>query len=151
MMSKLFTCYASAAFGLESLVADELKNLKLPDVSAENGGVCFSAAGEDLFQCNLRLRFTDRLYIQLAYDQCTTFEELYQDNVRIAAHCDINDREQSVDIKNKPTPTPTPSSPTPTPKTPTPTPKTTTPTPRIITPTQPRNYGNNDFVTGQNR
>ena len=78
MMSKLFTCYASAAFGLEGLVADELKNLKLPDVSAENGGVCFSAAGEDLFQCNLRLRFTDRLYIQLAYDQCTTFEELYQ-------------------------------------------------------------------------
>ncbi len=75
----------------------------------------------------------------LAGKKVVAFEELYQDNVRIAAHCDINDREQSVDIKNKPTPTPTPSSPTPTPKTPTPTPKTTTPTPRIITPTQLRN------------
>ena len=75
----------------------------------------------------------------LAGKKVVAFEELYQDNVRIAAHCDINDREQSVDIKNKPIPTPTPSSPTPTPKTPTPTPKTTTPTPRIITPTQPRN------------
>ena len=42
-MRRDFSCYASAAFGLEGLVASELRRLNMRDVSAENGGVRFTA------------------------------------------------------------------------------------------------------------
>ena len=77
-MREKLPCYASAAFGLEGLVAGELRNLKLADVKAENGGVRFSASPEDLFLCNLRLHFCDRVFILAAEAVCTSFEELFR-------------------------------------------------------------------------
>ena len=69
-MREKLPCYASAAFGLEGLVAGELRELKLADVKAENGGVRFSASPEDLFLCNLRLHFCDRVFILAAEAVC---------------------------------------------------------------------------------
>ena len=77
-MREKLPCYASAAFGLEGLVAGELRDLKLADVKAENGGVRFSASPEDLFLCNLRLHFCDRVFILAAEAVCTSFEELFR-------------------------------------------------------------------------
>ena len=74
LMREKLPCYASAAFGFEGLVAGELRNLKLADVKAENGGVRFSASPEDLFLCNLRLHFCDRVFILAAEAVCTSFE-----------------------------------------------------------------------------
>ena len=59
-MESRFVCQASAAFGLEGLVAEELRDLGMSDVSAENGGVRFSASLPDIFRCNLSLRYCDR-------------------------------------------------------------------------------------------
>ena len=73
-----YTCYASAAFGLEGLVASELRSLPVKNVSAENGGVVFSAESSDLFRCNLCLRFCDRVYILAGQGICRTFEDLFQ-------------------------------------------------------------------------
>ncbi len=56
-MNKKYACVATAAFGLEGLVAEELRNLGVQDVSAENGGVRFSAEQEDIFLCNLKMHF----------------------------------------------------------------------------------------------
>ena len=77
-MADLFSCYASSAFGMEGLVSDELKSLGFSDVKAENGGVLFSAAAEQLFRCNLWMHFSDRVYVILASERCTTFEGLFQ-------------------------------------------------------------------------
>lgn len=77
-MSDLFPCFASAAFGLEGLVARELRALSLPDVRAENGGVRFSASLSDLFLCNLTLHTCDRVWILAAEKPCHTFEDLFQ-------------------------------------------------------------------------
>ncbi len=74
----VFPAFASSAFGLEGLVAAELRRLKMSGVRAENGGVRFEATVEELFQCNLRLRFGDRVFLLLAEKNCITFEELYQ-------------------------------------------------------------------------
>ncbi|MCR5296653.1 MAG: class I SAM-dependent RNA methyltransferase [Clostridiales bacterium] len=75
---EIFNCYATAAFGLEGLVAGELRAMNLPDVRAENGGVRFSAAMEQVFESNLSLRCSDRVMIILAEGKCLSFEELFQ-------------------------------------------------------------------------
>ena len=77
-MHEKLNCYASAAFGLEGLVADELRFLKMSDVKAENGGVRFCASPNDLFLCNLKLHFCERLFIIAAEKKCESFEDLFQ-------------------------------------------------------------------------
>ena len=76
-MDTVFDCYAASAFGMEGLVSKELKNLGIRGVSAENGGVRFSANGEQLFLCNMQMHYSDRLFIILCSDHCTTFEQLF--------------------------------------------------------------------------
>ena len=77
-MEKAFSCYASAAFGLEGLVSSELNSLGMKNVRAENGGVRFEASPEDLIICNLKLHFCERVYIIAAEAVCTTFDQLFQ-------------------------------------------------------------------------
>ena len=77
-MESRFVCQASAAFGLEGLVAEELRNLGMSDVAAENGGVRFSASLSDIFRCNLSLRYCDRVFIVLAEEKCYSFEDLFR-------------------------------------------------------------------------
>ena len=77
-MNGYFDCIASAAFGMEGLVASELRNLSAQNVSAENGCVRFSANPEELFIFNLSLRYCDRVFILLAEEKCLSFESLFQ-------------------------------------------------------------------------
>ena len=77
-MQQLYLCYASAAFGLEGLVASELRDLKMKNISAENGGVRFSATTDELLICNLHMHFCDRVFVIAAENECITFEDLFQ-------------------------------------------------------------------------
>ena len=72
------TLFATAAFGLEGVVASELKRLGMRDVKAEVGGARFQGSMADAFFCNLRLRCADRVLMVLAEKECRTFEELFQ-------------------------------------------------------------------------
>ena len=78
MMDRQFRCFASAAFGMEGLVSDELKRLGASGVIAENGGVLFDCTLIRLFEYNLRMHFSDRLFIVLSDSVCHSFEDLYQ-------------------------------------------------------------------------
>ena len=73
----VYQCYTASAFGMEGLVAGELKRSGAFDVSAENGGVFFSASALQLFRLNLLMHFTDRLFIILYRGSCRTFEQLF--------------------------------------------------------------------------
>lgn len=77
-MNRLFPCYASAAFGMEGLVAAELRSLKLKEVAAENGGVRFLASAEELMICNLHMHFCERIFLIAGEKNCQSFEDLYQ-------------------------------------------------------------------------
>ena len=77
-MQEKLSCLASAAFGLEGLVAAELRELGMTDVKSENGGVRFLASVEELFLCNLKLHFSERVFIVAAEKICTSFEDLFQ-------------------------------------------------------------------------
>lgn len=77
IMPDFYECYASAAFGLEGVVASELRDLGMLNVASENGGVRFSASEEDIMKCNLSLRCCDRVFILLAESVCTSFDALF--------------------------------------------------------------------------
>lgn len=70
--------FATAAFGLEGIVAAELKRLGMKDVQAQVGGARFTGAMADAFLCDLRLRCADRVLLILAERDCRSFEELFQ-------------------------------------------------------------------------
>lgn len=72
------TFFATAAFGLEGVVAAELKRLGMKEVRGEIGGARFVGTLADAFLCNLRLRCADRVLMVLAERECRSFEELFQ-------------------------------------------------------------------------
>ncbi len=69
---------ATAAFGLESIVARELKKLGYENLSTENGRVSFTGDETDIARCNIWLRCADRVLIEMASFPATDFEELFQ-------------------------------------------------------------------------
>lgn len=69
---------ATSAFGLEAVVANELKGLGYENLRTENGRVSFSANLEAIARCNLWLRCADRLLLQVGEFEARTFEELFE-------------------------------------------------------------------------
>ena len=65
-------------FGLESLVADEMKRLQLKDVRAENGRVHCTGTFADIARLNISLRCGARVLMELGSFPARTFEELFQ-------------------------------------------------------------------------
>ena len=65
-------------FGLESLVADELRRMDLNDVRAENGRVLCSGTQADIHRINLNLRTGERVLIVPGSFPARDFEALFQ-------------------------------------------------------------------------
>ena len=65
-------------FGLESLVADELRRLGLLHVQAENGRVLCSGTPADIPRINLNLRTGERVLLVLGTFPARDFEALFQ-------------------------------------------------------------------------
>ncbi|EYE88541.1 RNA methyltransferase [Fervidicella metallireducens AeB] len=73
-----YTLIATATFGLEAIVAQELRNLGYENLVVENGKVTFEGDEWDIVTCNLWLRTADRILIKMGEFKATTFEELFQ-------------------------------------------------------------------------
>lgn len=69
---------ASCAFGLESIVAHELRSLGYRDPVVANGRVLFTGADEDVARCNVWLRAADRVLLRMGEFKALDFEDLYQ-------------------------------------------------------------------------
>lgn len=69
---------ATAAFGLEDVVAREVRQLGYEDVMVENGKVTFRADEAAVSRANLWLRTADRVLLKLGEFQATSFEELFE-------------------------------------------------------------------------
>lgn len=76
-MSNKIELIATATFGLESVVAHEVKKLGY-DVMVENGRVTFFGDEMAICRTNLWLRSADRVLIKMGEFKATTFEELFQ-------------------------------------------------------------------------
>ncbi|EHQ90063.1 THUMP domain-containing class I SAM-dependent RNA methyltransferase [Desulfosporosinus youngiae] len=69
---------ATAAFGLESIVARELKKLGYDQLVVENGRVTFTTDELGICRTNLWLRTSDRVLLKMGSFEAQTFEELFQ-------------------------------------------------------------------------
>ena len=69
---------ATSTFGLEAIVAGELKKLGYDDCRVQNGRVDFT--GEELAICrtNLWMRVADRILVKMGEFKALSFEELFQ-------------------------------------------------------------------------
>ena len=75
--------YAACAFGLESVVARELKELLLEDIRARDARVYFKADEAGLARANVCLRCADRIYMVLSEFSAYTFDELFEGVLKI--------------------------------------------------------------------
>ena len=73
-----YTIIATSTFGLESVVAFELKSLGYSNLVTENGKVSFEGDAKDIARCNISLRTADRVLIKIAEFRARDFEELFQ-------------------------------------------------------------------------
>ena len=65
-------------FGLESLVADEMRRLQLQNVRAENGRVHCEGSMADIARLNINLRCGARVLMELGSFPAKDFEALFQ-------------------------------------------------------------------------
>lgn len=73
-----FTFICPCVFGVESIVAEELRALGAEDVRAENGRVLFSGDEAALARANIGLRCAERVLLCLGEFEARSFEELFQ-------------------------------------------------------------------------
>jgi len=69
---------ATAVFGVEAVVSRELDWLGYTDKFVENGRVYFKGDLEAICKCNLWLRCSERILINVGQFKAETFEELFQ-------------------------------------------------------------------------
>lgn len=78
-MSDRLTLIATAAFGLEAIVARELQALGHTDVEVSDGRVRFTGEPRDVCRANLWLRSADRVQIQIGEFTATDFGQLFDE------------------------------------------------------------------------
>jgi putative N6-adenine-specific DNA methylase len=75
---RTFRIAATTTFGLEAVVARELRGLDYDDLVVENGRVSFQGTARDIARCNIGLRCADRVLIEMGRFKALDFEDLYQ-------------------------------------------------------------------------
>lgn len=70
--------FATATFGVESVVAREIKHLGYEDTFTDNGRIYFNGDYEALCRANLWLRCAERVYILIGEFNATTFNDLFE-------------------------------------------------------------------------
>ncbi len=78
-----FRLAATAAFGLESVVAHELKHLGLEKSGTDNGRISFSGTERDVARANIWLRCADRVLVEMGRFPASDFEELFQGVLKV--------------------------------------------------------------------
>ena len=72
------TFCAPCLFGVEGILANELKRLSMKQVRAENGRVFFSGDETDLARANVSLRCAERVLVWVGGFMARTFDELFE-------------------------------------------------------------------------
>lgn len=65
-------------FGLESVLAGELRRMGAQNVAAQNGKVTFTGDAYLIARANLGLRTAERVLIELGRFRAVTFDQLFQ-------------------------------------------------------------------------
>lgn len=77
-MKQEMTLIATATFGLEAVVAREVRDLGFTDVQVENARISFKSDAAGLARANLWLRSADRVLVEVGQFPAHSFEELFE-------------------------------------------------------------------------
>ncbi len=72
-----YKAVATCAFGLESVLAYEIKKLGVENVCVTDGRITFDASSEQIALANITLRTAERVLLVLASFHASTFDELF--------------------------------------------------------------------------
>ncbi len=100
MIGMNFDIIATATFGLEAVVAQELRALGYNDLEIDHGRVEFKGQPRDICRTNLWLRTADRIRWKLAEFEARDFDQLYE-NVRKIPWPNILPREARFPVEGK--------------------------------------------------
>lgn len=78
-----FDLIATSTFGLENVVARELKDMGYADCEVSDGRVLFSGDENDIARCNLWLRSADRLLIRVGEFPAPDFGSLFDQTLEL--------------------------------------------------------------------
>ena len=78
-----FDLIATATFGLENIVARELRDLGYCDCSVADGRITFSGNEHDIARCNLWLRSADRVLIRVGEFPAPDFGALFDQTIEL--------------------------------------------------------------------
>lgn len=73
-----FTLIASARFGLEMVVRNELRTLGFQNIETSDGKAEFSAKLDEIPRANIWLRSADRVFLKMGAFKALTFDELFE-------------------------------------------------------------------------
>ncbi|NLJ72393.1 MAG: class I SAM-dependent RNA methyltransferase, partial [Syntrophomonadaceae bacterium] len=90
----------TCAFGLEAIVAYELKQLGYKELITENGQITFTADELAIARCNLWLRSAERVLIKVGQFKATSFEELFE-NTKSLAWADFLPKDANFPVAGK--------------------------------------------------
>jgi putative N6-adenine-specific DNA methylase len=79
----LYDLIATSTFGLESVVAEELRRLGYTGLTIENGRVSFRGDERDIARCNVWLRTADRLLVRMGDFVATDFGQLFDRTLEV--------------------------------------------------------------------
>lgn len=77
---------ATASFGIESVVADELRELGYSDLKVDNGKIEFTGTVYDICKTNIWLRSADRVLLKVGEFEAKSFEELFEKTKALPWH-----------------------------------------------------------------
>lgn len=79
----MYNIIVTTTFGIEAITAKELKNLGYEDLKVENGKITFEGDEMDVAICNIHLRTAERVFLEMAQFEATSFEELFQGTKKV--------------------------------------------------------------------
>lgn len=80
---KKYNLIALCAFGLESLVENELRRLGFNNIIKENGMIYFKGDERDIARTNISLRVAERVVIKVREFNARDFEDIYQNTLAV--------------------------------------------------------------------
>ena len=78
MPEQTWNLFATATFGVESVVARELNHLGFEQTTIDNGRIHFTGDAAALVRANLWLRTAERVFVRIGRFSAVTFDELFE-------------------------------------------------------------------------
>ena len=80
---KNYTLVAPCFFGVEKMLAREIKNLGYEIIKTEDGRVTYKTGGYGIAKSNMYLRCAERVHLKVAEFEARSFDELFEETKRI--------------------------------------------------------------------